>query len=279
MPSNKVTVSVQLKVKPKPVYTYPFPDPGSGFTTVSPKKDWSFRSIVFLVGVLSFITDIIELLLGITGNKYGQFPTLIAIDVGLCLAYLIIKKPWNSGWTKTSISIVGVSLILLFYVFGQINQINQQKTQSNQIGQNQTATQQPTKGPVVTLAPTIKPTQKPTPELTPEPTPEPSQITELGNGSIPNGGSTNLPSYTVIEGDIYVNGQQLFDNGNPDTGLIVVLTQPATVSVDPNWGASFQEYPDLAAAEFMAQQLYKPQMLDHGCANNGCSSVTIVNWP
>ena len=115
------------------------------------------------------------------------------------------------------------------------------------------------------------------PEVTSQPVVEPTRESiaspTLAQGSIPGGG-ISLPAYTVVSGDVRINGTEMYDS-NSNTGLVVVLDKSANVSTD--FGASYVETGSLDEARNLAVS-FRDSMMASGC-EGGCGLVSILNWP
>lgn len=86
--------------------------------------------------------------------------------------------------------------------------------------------------------------------------------------------NTNVSKYTVVSGDIKVNGQALFDNDGK-TGLVTLFEEAA--EVEAPWGMYQVTNPDMQSAEAALQRLVN-EMKTNGCGG-GCNSVTEVRYP
>lgn len=103
------------------------------------------------------------------------------------------------------------------------------------------------------------------PTAEPKPTPFP-------NGRLPQGETKTLPANSVIEGDIIVNGQPLYDS-NQNTGLIVETT--TSISVTSPYGASYREFPDNTMAKQNVVSQENDMLKVKGCENT-CTSVNVI---
>ena len=107
-----------------------------------------------------------------------------------------------------------------------------------------------------------------------EPPRESTAPPTLARGNVPSGG-ISLPAYTVVLGDVRINGTEMYDSDS-NTGLVVILDESANVSAD--YGASYIETGSLDEARNLAVSFRYSMMTTAGCGGV-CGRVSILNWP
>ncbi len=133
--------------------------------------------------------------------------------------------------------------------------------------------------PSASLEATPRPSESgATPESSAMPSAEANTYTILDQNQVNIGESKVLPANTVIEGDVFINGEFMADS-DALSGLVVVLKEQAEVKGGPTWGFSYQTLANSDQAERLAveQKNFQEQV---GCeGGNGCDHSDIVHFP
>ncbi len=129
--------------------------------------------------------------------------------------------------------------------------------------------------PVSTQAPVV-PAVLTQPSPTTVPIPQASVSSGLPR-ELKKNETVSARKYTVISGDILVNGVPQWPSNNTMIGLVVILDQDASVTAP--FGASMIEAPDSTSAGTLAN-MKAQEVRMNGCTDGkGCSSVIIKHYP
>lgn len=132
--------------------------------------------------------------------------------------------------------------------------------------------------PSASLEATPRPSESGATPETSAPSAEANTYTILDQNQVNMGESKVLPANTVIEGDVFINGEFMADS-DALSGLVVVLKEQAEVKGGPTWGYSYQTLANSEQAERLAveQKNFQEQV---GCeGGNGCDHSDIIHFP
>lgn len=83
-----------------------------------------------------------------------------------------------------------------------------------------------------------------------------------------------LPRFSVVSGDVKINGKDVFDS-DEKTGLVIKMLEEG--EVEAPWGATYNLNTDEQSAN-IAAQLLEQKVKDWGCIN-GCEKVSVLDFP
>lgn len=103
-------------------------------------------------------------------------------------------------------------------------------------------------------------------------------ITLVGSCELRPGDRKYVPNGTLVIGDVSANGFRLYDD-MAETGLMVVVTNPAGAEIQPPYGANvlYMGQEREVRSEIIGNKVQ--EMMETGCMPGGCSWVKISRDP